>query len=104
MNINPPIHPGEHLAEFLDELGISQSRLAEAIGASESRVKEIVDSKEPMTADMALRIGTAFGTTPEFWMNLQRIYDLEIARASVDTSKIKSLVEPEHLLRMSAGV
>ncbi len=102
MNINPPIHPGEHLAEFLDELGISQSRLAEAIGASESRVKEIVDSKQPMTAAMALRIGTAFGTTPEFWMNLQRIYDLEIARAEVDTSKITLLVEAGPLQSVSA--
>lgn len=88
-----PIHPGEHLAEILDELGISQYRLAKAIGVPPIRISEIVRRRRSITADTALRVGTALGMTPEFWLNLQRMYDLEIARTSTDTSRIEPLVE-----------
>ena len=87
------IHPGEHLAEILDELGISQYRLAKAIGVAPIRINEIVHCRRSVTADTALRIGQALGTTPEFWLNLQRMYDLDLARASIDTSAIEPLVE-----------
>ena len=93
MTRDEPVHPGEHLAEFLEELGISQYRLAQAIGVPPIRINEIVHCRRSVTADTALRIGQALGMTPEFWLNLQRMYDLEVARASVDTSSIERLVQ-----------
>ena len=87
-----PIHPGEHLLEFLDELGISQYRLAKAIGVAPIRINEIVHRRRSITADTALRIGHALGMTPEFWLNLQRMYDLDVARASFDGDAIEPLV------------
>ncbi len=73
-----PIHPGEHLAEILEDLGISQYRLAKAIGVPPIRVHDIVHCRRSITADTALRIGRAFGTTPEFWLNLQRMYEADL--------------------------
>ena len=93
MTTTAPIHPGEHLAEILDELHISQYRLAKAIGVAPVRINEIVHRRRSITADTALRIGRALRMTPEFWLNLQRMYDLDLARASTDTSAIKPLVE-----------
>ncbi len=87
------IHPGEHLTEILEELAISQYRLAKAIGVSPRRINEIVHGKRSITADSALRIGTALGTSPEYWLNLQRMYDLEVARTLMDTSAITPLVK-----------
>ena len=93
MVITALIHPGEHLAEILDELGISQYRLAKAIGVPPIRINEIVHCRRSITADTALRIGRALGMTPEFWLNLQRMYDLDLARASTDISTIEPLAE-----------
>ena len=93
MTATAPIHPGEHLAEILEELDISRYRLAKAIGAPPIRINEIVHCRRSITADTALKIGQALGMTPEFWLNLQRMYDLDVARASTDTSAIESLVE-----------
>ena len=87
-----PIHPGEHLAEILDELGISQYRLAKTIGVSPRRINEIVHGRRSVTADTALRIGRALGMTPEFWLNLQGIHDLDVARTSIEISDIEPLV------------
>ena len=88
-----PIHPGEHLAEILEGLGISQYRLAKTIGVPPIRINDIVHCRRSITADTALRIGQALGMTPEFWLNLQRMYDLDVARVSTDTSAIQPLVE-----------
>ena len=88
-----PIHPGEHLAEILEELGISRYRLAKAIGVPPIRINDIVHCRRSITADTALRIGKALGMTPEFWLNLQRMYDLDLARASTDTGAIEPLAE-----------
>ena len=93
MTTESPIHPGEHLAEILEELGISQYRLAKAIGVPPICINEIVRRRRSITADTALRIGRALGMTPEFWLNLQRMYDLDVARASTDTQAITPLVE-----------
>ena len=93
MTVTSAIHPGEHLAEILEELGISQYRLAKAIGVAPIRINEIVHCRRSITADTALRIGQTLGMTPEFWLNLQRMYDLDLARASIDTSAIEPLVE-----------
>ena len=87
-----PIHPGEHLREILSELGISQYRLAKAVGVAPIRINEIVHRRRSVTADTALRIGSALGMTPEFWLNLQRMYDLDLARASFDGDAIEPLV------------
>ncbi|HFA59209.1 MAG TPA: addiction module antidote protein, HigA family [Rhodospirillales bacterium] len=75
-----PVHPGEHLAEYLEELGISQYRLAKDIGVPPRRINEIVHGKRSITADTALRLGRYFGTSAQFWTNLQSSYDLEVAR------------------------
>ena len=88
-----PIHPGEHLSEILNELGISQYRLAKTIGVPPVRINDIVHRRRSITADTALRIGQALAMSAEFWMNLQRMYDLDVARASTDTSWIEPLVE-----------
>ena len=87
-----PIHPGEHLAEILEELGITQYRLAKTIGAPPRRINEIVRGNRSITADTALRIGKALDMTPEYWLNLQRMYDLDVARAATDVSAIEPLV------------
>lgn len=93
MTTPEPIHPGEHLAEFLEELGITQYRLAKTIGVPQVRINDIVHCRRSITADTALRIGRALGTTPAFWLNLQRMYDLDVARAETDISAIPSLVD-----------
>ena len=91
---NPePIHSGEHLAEVIEGLGISQCRLAKAIGVPSVRVNAIIKHRRAITADTALRIGQALGTTPEYWLNLQRMYDLDVARTKTDVSGIEPLVE-----------
>lgn len=89
-----PIHPGEHLAEMLEELGISQYRLAKTMGTPARRINEIIHGNRSITADTALRLGQALGMTPEFWLNLQRMYDLDVARSSTDVRAIPSLVAP----------
>ncbi len=93
MNTPEPIHPGEHLEEFMQELGISQYRLAKTIGVPPIRINAIIKRRRSITADTALRIGRALGTTPDYWLNLQRIYDIDIARSKTDISNIKPLVE-----------
>lgn len=79
-----PIPPGEILLEeFLRPLGISQNRLARDLDVNVARVSEIVKGKRSITADTALRLAKYFGTTPELWLNLQRDYDLRVARREV---------------------
>ena len=93
MTTSQPVHPGEHLAEILSELGISQYRLAKAIGVPPIRINDVVHCRRSITTDTALRIGRALRITPEFWLNLQRMYDLDFARASTDTRVIEA-IEP----------
>ena len=79
----PPIHPGEFLKEILDELDISQAEFARAIGLSTMRISHVVKGKRPVTAELALLFGKAFGQTPQYWINLQAAYDLKIAEKVV---------------------
>ena len=95
MDIATPIHPGEHLAEILSELNVSQYRFAKTIGVPPRRINEIVQGKRSITADTALRIGKALDMTAESWLNLQRIYDLDMARQSTDTDDIEPLVSAD---------
>ena len=77
----PPIHPGEILLEeFLNPLGISQYRLAKYISVPPRRINEIVHGKRAVTPDTALRLARFFGTTAQFWLNLQSRYELELVR------------------------
>ena len=76
----PPIHPGEILIEeFLKPMGISQYRLAKDISVPPRRINEIVHGKRSITADTALRLGRFFEIAPQFWLNLQNRFDLEVA-------------------------
>jgi len=87
----PPIHPGEILKEeFLDEMNISQYKLAKDINVPARRINEIVHQKRAISADTALRLGRYFGISPQFWINLQSHYDLE-----VQIDKLGSKLETE---------
>lgn len=77
------IHPGEHLAEYLKELEITQYRLAADISVPRRRINEIVRGQRGITADTALRLSRYLSTSAEFWMNLQNRYELEAARAKL---------------------
>ena len=79
----PPIHPGEFLAEILEELEISQAELARAIGVSPMRISHIINQSRPVTAELALRLGRAFGQSPQYWLHLQAAYDLKQAEAAM---------------------
>ncbi len=78
-----PIHPGEFLKEALNELGTSQSEFARVIGVSPMRISHVVNGTRPVTAELALLIGRAFGQTPQYWLNLQAAYDLKIAEQEI---------------------
>ena len=73
------IHPGEHLAEELDDLGISAAELARQIEVPVNRITAIMNGQRGVTADTALRLGHWFGTSAEFWLNLQKSYELRLA-------------------------
>ena len=77
------IHPGEHLAEAIDALGITAAQLARDIKVPANRVTGILHFTRAITADTALRLGRYFGTSPEFWMNLQQIYELRRAEQEI---------------------
>ena len=81
----PPIHPGEILREeFLEQMGISQYRLAKDISVPPRRINEIVHGKRSITADTALRLGRFFNMSPQFWLNLQTRYDLEVTEDQLE--------------------
>jgi addiction module HigA family antidote len=74
-----PVHPGVYLKQLLDELKISQYRLAQDLGVPAMRVNHVVHGKRPVTAELALRLGRYFGQNPRYWINLQSRYDMDIA-------------------------
>jgi len=77
----PLAHPGEHLREdFLPEYGLTAGALARAMGLKDrTRIERLIRERQPVTPDTALRLGRVFGTSPEFWMNLQTQHDLSVA-------------------------
>ena len=89
----PPIHPGELLQEILRDLGMSQAAFARTIDVSPMRISHVVRGERPVTADLALRFGRAFGQTPQMWTNWQADYDLKIAErdAGASLSRIRRL-------------
>ena len=79
-----PIHPGEHLREdFMNPLGLSSDGLARALGVTALLINEIIRERRGITADTALRLGHWFGTSPQFWMNLQQLYELRLAEGAI---------------------
>ncbi len=90
-----PIHPGEILLEdFLQPTEMSRSALAKAIGVPAPRINDIVLCRRGITADTAMRLAAFIGTTPEFWINLQSSYELDVARQKTDLVKIVEQIEP----------
>jgi antitoxin HigA-1 len=81
-----PIHPGEHLAEELEALGMSASELARRIKVPANRVTEILNRQRSITGDTALRLAHFFGTSAEFWLNLQGLYELRLAEKKAGKS------------------
>lgn len=75
------IHPGEHLAEQLEALEMSAAELARQLNVPTNRVTSIVNGQRAITGDSALRLGHYFGNNPQFWLNLQAMYDLRLAQA-----------------------
>ena len=78
-----PIHPGEHLAEELRELGMSAAGLSRQIEVPVNRITAIINGQRGIKADTALRLGHWFGTSPQFWMNLQQLYELRLVAGEV---------------------
>ena len=90
-----PIHPGEILADELEELGVSPTELARQIRVPANRISQIINGKRSITGDTALRLAHWFGTSPQFWMNLQALYDVRMAEEDAGT-EIKTLpTKPE---------
>lgn len=79
----PPIHPGEFLAETLEELGVSQAQFARAIGVSPMRISHVINGTRPVTAELALLFGRALDQSPQYWLNLQAAYDLKAAETTI---------------------
>ncbi len=82
----PPIHPGEYIREALEDLGMTQAALAKTLGVSAMRISHLAREERPVTAELALRLGQAFGQSPQYWLNLQADYDLKIAKAQFKDS------------------
>ena len=80
---SPAIHPGEHLALELEELDMSASALARNLDVPVNRITSILNGRRAITGDTALRLAHFFGTSPEFWLNLQSLYELRTAQRKV---------------------
>ena len=90
-----PVHPGEVLQEeFLRELGISQNKLAKDLNIPPQRVNQIILKKRSVSVDTALRLSRYFGTTPNFWLQLQEMYELDMAKKMHAVEKISKEVVP----------
>ena len=93
----PPIHPGELLGDELKEIGVSMNQLARALRVPMNRISAIVNGKRAITADTAMRLARYFGTSPQYWLNLQTSYDLEVA-----SLELLPRIEKEVLPRIAA--
>ena len=88
-----PVHPGEILTEELEELGMTANALAEALVVPPNRIDAILKEQQGITADTALRLSRYFGTTPQFWLNLQKSYELHLAEIE-SGQQIAAAVQP----------
>jgi len=89
----PPVRPGVYLKELLDELALSQYRLAKDIGVSAMRISHVVNGKRPITAELALRLGPYFGQNPRYWLNIQSRYDMDIVEDTL-SDKVARQIRP----------
>lgn len=94
-----PIHPGQHLAEELKELKMSAAELARQLNVPTNRVTEILNGQRALTGDTALRLAHFFGTTAEFWLNLQSLYEIRLAMRKAGKS-IRGLPTLKKLVRV----
>jgi addiction module HigA family antidote len=97
----PAIHPGEHLAEELNELGMSASELARKLDVPPNRITAILNGQRGLTGDTALRLAHFFGTSAQFWLNLQNLYELRLAQQKAGKA-IQSLPHLKQLTRVPA--
>jgi addiction module HigA family antidote len=88
----PPIHPGVFLRDELETLHVSARKFAEHIHVPHNAITGIMDGERSISAQMAIRLGQAFGTTPQYWQDLQAIYDLKRARAEMPAEALR--IEP----------
>lgn len=93
-----PVHPGEILGEELNELGISANALAKALAVPTNRITAILNGQRGITADTALRLSRYFGTTPQFWLNLQKSFELRKAEEE-SGEEIAGRVKPRELTK-----
>lgn len=90
-NWTKPIHPGEILADELVEIGLNASQLADKIGVPKNRIYQILQGRRNLTADTALRLGKFFNTGAELWLNLQKAYELDVARQNI-SNKLDAII------------
>lgn len=86
-----PVHPGVYLKELLEELGLSQYRLAQGIGVPAMRINHVVHGKRPVTAELALRLGRYFGQSPRYWLNLQSRYDMDVTEEELGERVVREV-------------
>ena len=89
----PPVHPGEHVKEFMEDFGLTMNQLAKALHVPPNRITAIVKGTRGITAETAMRLARYFGTSVQMWMNLQARYEMEIARDAFDAA-IRKEVKP----------
>ena len=96
----PAIHPGEHLAEELNELDMGAAALARHLQVPTNRITAMLNRRRAITGDTALRLAHFFGTSPEFWLNLQKLYELRLAeqKAGREINELPTLHSRETLL------
>jgi antitoxin HigA-1 len=100
----PPVHPGEILREdFMKPLNLTVNKLALELRVPATRIGEIVHERRRITAETALRLARYFHTNPEFWLNLQNFYDLELSKRSGKASEIERQVQPSPSHAMSSS-
>ena len=88
-----PVHPGAYLRELIEELTLSQYRLARSLGVTAMRISLLVHEKRPVTAELALRLGRFFGQDPRYWLNLQSHYDMAKAEGAL-SGRVNREVKP----------
>ena len=86
-----PIHPGEHLKEFMEDFGLTMNQLAKALHVPPNRITTIVNGSRGITAETAMRLGRYFGTSSEMWMNLQTRYEMEVARDKFEAAILREI-------------
>jgi addiction module HigA family antidote len=86
-----PVHPGVYLKEILDELGVSQYRLAQELGVSAMQVSHVVRGQRPLNAELALRLGRYHDQSPRYWLHLQSRYDIDVAEDRIGSRVMREV-------------